>query len=213
MATFDLLSALVLLTSLAMLGQSRLLPNIRTVAAQGAVLALLCARLGQLTGERHFYLVAAATLAVKTGVIPWVLGTIVRRLAIGQRIESFTGPGPSLLGGVLLTVVAHYAAGTLRALPSTLSPTAVTLSLATFLCGMLLMLTRKRAVSQVLGFMVMENGIFLLALAETLGMPLVIEMAVLFDLLVGTLTMGLLIHQIRRTFDHLDVSRLSELRG
>lgn len=213
MATFDLLSALVLLTALAMLGQSRLLPNIRAFAAQGFVLALLCFRLGLRTGEWHFYLVAAATLVVKTGIIPWLLGTIVRRLAIGQRIESFAGPGPSLLAGVLLTVVAYYAAGTIRALPGSLSPTAVTLSLATFLCGMLLMLTRKRAVSQVLGFMVMENGIFLLALAETLGMPLVIEMGVFFDLLVGVLTMGLLIYQIRRTFDHLDVSRLSELKG
>jgi hydrogenase-4 component E len=210
----SLLSSLVaalLLVNLVALGASRIGTVVRAVALQGVLLgALALAAHGGLTGR--LLLLAAASMVVKGWLIPVILFRALRQVAIQREVEPSLGFLSSLLLGALATVVAIVAAARLPLAETTLAPLLVPASLATVACGFLLLTTRRKAISQVLGYLVLENGIFVFGLLLIEAMPFVVEAGLLLDLFVGIFVLSIIIHHINREFSSLDTRRLSLLK-
>jgi hydrogenase-4 component E len=205
-------AALLFLTVLAMAAARRIGTCVLAYGCQSALLAAEVFAVAYVRHSAAAWVVGAMVLVVKTAALPWALLFLVRRLGVAPRLEVRVAPMPSAFATAALIFFSFTAvqgfASELHARENLLAA-----SVALMLSGMWLMITHRLALMQVLGVLVLENGIFLAALATTFGMPLVIEAGVTFDLLIGVLLMGLLAFRIRDTFEHLDVSRLRRLRG
>lgn len=157
-------------------------------------------------------LVAVMVLGIKVIAIPYALFRIVKELRTPRDISSSTSPAQSIFIAAALILLSFFAvrpyAGVLKVDEAMLAA-----AVALILAGGFLMVSRKKALMQVLGLLVLDNGIFLAALTTTFGMPLIIEIGIVFDMLMGVFLMGLFVFRIRDTFDHLDVSKLRRLRG
>lgn len=200
-----------LLLNFVLLGSSRLRGAINASAAQGALLGLLVVLAhGHVT--LRVVLLAAAAAALKALVIPAMLVRAMREAAIRREVEPIVGFIPSLLLGALATGLALGFAGTLPLAAEHAGSLLVPTSLATVLTGFLLLTTRRKAISQVVGYLVLENGIFIMGLALLEAMPFLVEVGVLLDLFVGIFVMGIIIHHISREFSSLDTGRLRALK-
>jgi len=213
-ATKTLASSAVLLfiTVLLMASAKRISTCIVLFGAQCAVLTSHILAMGFVHNLPEAYVIAGMVLVVKVFAIPYALFLIVERLNAPRDVASSTTSAQSVFiaaGLILLSFFAVQPYVHALAVDEEMLAAAVALVLT----GMLLMVTRKKALMQVVGLLVLENGIFLAALTTTFGMPLVIEIGIFFDLLMGVFLMGLFIFRIRDTFDHLDVSKLRKLRG
>lgn len=158
------------------------------------------------------YIVGALVLVIKVIAIPWTFFVLVRRLKTVRDVKASTTPAQSVFIAAVLIYLSYAAVhsyGGAVHVPDDALAAAVSLILA----GAFLMVSRKKALMQVLGLLVLENGIFLAALLTTFGMPLVVEIGIFFDILMGLLLMGIFIFRISDTFEHLDVSKLRRLRG
>ena len=207
----DLILVLVLLTNLKLLGSSRLGATIRTVAAQGMILGLL-PLLAHGSPPLRVAILAAGTIGLKGIVFPWLLFRALREAEVNREVEPYVGYVTSLLLG-LLGLAASFWLGTRLPL-STVVPSALLAPVAFFsiLCGLFLIISRKRAVNQVLGFLVLENGIFTFGAGVVAEAPILVEAGVLLDVFVGVFVMGIAIFHINREFDHIDTDRLSTLK-
>lgn len=206
------LASLVLFTAFALLGQTRMFNLIRVFAWQGGLLALTTALVAFNSGQTHLYFSAALTFALKAIAIPWMLRALVRRLGVRHEIETIWHPAVVLLGAAALVVFSYWVALPIVSLSDVVIRNTIAVSLAVVLLGMLLMVSRRQAVSQVVGFMAIENGLFFAAVAATFGMPMVVELGVAFDVLVAAILFGVFFLQLRDTIDSLDVDRLNLLR-
>jgi hydrogenase-4 component E len=210
----SLLSSLVaalLLVNLVALGTSRIRTVIRAVAVQGVLLGLLAvAAHGGLAGRVLALAVASALL--KGWLIPVILFRALRQVAITREVEPSLGFLPSLLLGAFATVLAVAAGSRLPFAEARLAPLLVPASLATVAAGFILITTRRKAISQVLGYLVLENGIFVFGLLLVEAMPFLVEAGVLLDLFVGIFVLSIIIHHINREFASLDTRRLSLLK-
>ncbi len=214
MASFaDMAFILVVVIDLFLLASSRLNAAIRAVALQGALLSALPLLL--LTHEhelRHVLLLSAGAMAIKAGVIPWLMFRAIRETASRREVEPIIGYVPSMiLGG--LGVALSFALSRGLPLPvheqnAFLVPTA----LSTVWTGLLLVVSRKKAVTQVLGFLVLENGVFVIGLLLSGIMPVTVEAGVLLDLFAAVFVMGIVIFQMNREFASMDTEKLSALR-
>jgi hydrogenase-4 component E len=213
-AVDSLLSSLVaalLLVNLVALGTSRIGTVVRAVAVQGVVLGCLAVAAHGGVSNRVLVL-AAASIVLKGWLIPKILFRALRQVAIQREVEPALGLLPSLLLGALATALAVAAAGRLPLAETRLAPLLVPASLATVAAGFILLTTRRKAISQVLGFLVLENGIFVFGLLLVEAMPFLVEIGVLLDLFVGIFVLSIIIHHINREFASLDTRRLSLLR-
>jgi hydrogenase-4 component E len=193
-----------------MVGRKSLDALIRLYALQNVLLALLAFVLAE--GERHFVVAGLALLLIKGVLIPLYLFWLLERLGISHEVESYLSiPLSLLLGGVLVAV--GFRVGSSFVLEGARLPEAVPVALGLILLGMLSMASRKKAITQVLGFLALENGVFLLALAETRGLPLFIELGVALDAFAAVVLTGVLIFRIRSTFGHIDTARMRDLKG
>ena len=211
-ALLDAILVLLLLTNLRLLGSSRLNVCVRTVAWQAVLLGLLplVAQWDSLTGR--VVLIAVVSTALKAGVLPWLLRKAAREANVEREVEPILGFTTSLLVGVVLLAVALHV-GTRLPLPHNQTSTfLIPVSLYTMMVGLLLIVSRVKAVTQVLGYLAMENGIYAFGMAFAIEEPLLVEMGILLDVFVGVLVMGIMIHHISREFDHIDTDRLSSLR-
>jgi hydrogenase-4 component E len=180
--------------------------------AQCAVITAQIAAAAFVHHSREAYVVAAMVLVVKVLAIPYALLRITKRLNVPADVSSSIGPAQSVyIAGALILLAFLVVQPYVRALA--LDGEMLAAATALVLAGAFLMVSRKKALMQVIGLLVLENGIFLAALTTTFGMPLVIEMGIFFDLLMCVLLMGVFVFRIRDTFDHVDVSRLRRLRG
>jgi hydrogenase-4 component E len=205
------LVAALLLVNLFALGSSRIGAVIRAVALQGALLgAITIAAHGHL-GWRSL-LLAVASMVLKAWLIPLILTRALRQVAIKREVEPSLGLLPSLLLGALATALAVALSDRLPFAETRLAPLLVPASLATVAAGFILLTTRRKAISQVLGFLVLENGIFLFGLLLVEAMPFLVEAGVLLDVFVGIFVLSIIIHHINREFASLDTRRLSLLR-
>jgi len=212
MLTVNLILVLVVLTNLKLLGSSRLGASIRVVAAQGVVLGLLpiLAHLHELS--LRFALLAAGTIAIKGVVFPWLLFRAVREAEVTRQIEPYVGYVASLIAGVLALGVSFWMCTRLPLPEGIASPWLVPVSFFSIFAGLFLIVSRKRAVSQVLGFLVLENGIYTFGVGVTARTPLLVEAGVLLDVFVAVFVMGIAIFHISREFDHINTHELTTLK-
>lgn len=202
-----LLGGAVLVLSFALLYQRRVTAVINIFAMQGIVLAAAAAWQGWVQHAAHLYLSALIALSAKGIVIPVALHRIVRRLEIHRSVETALGIFPSMVLGVGLVALSI-----LVVLPTTLQAAALTredlaLALSVVLLGLLMMITRRNALTQVIGFMSLENGLILAAVSVA-GMPLLVELSVAFLVMVAFIVFGVFFFRIRERFETLDVSQL-----
>ena len=210
----SLLSSLVaalLLVNLVTLGTSRIGTVVRAVAVQGVLLGFLAVAAHGQDGIRVL-LLAGASILLKGWLIPHVLFRALREVQIQREVEPSLGLLPSLLLGAFATVLAVVAGGQLPVAETRLAPLLIPASLATIAAGFILLTTRRKAITQVLGYLVLENGIFVFGLLLVDAMPFLVEAGVLLDLFVGIFVLSIIIHHINREFASLDTRRLSLLR-
>lgn len=208
----NLLAALLLLLSFAMLTQRRIVTLVNLLAVQGALLFLATILLAWRTGQGHLYLSAALTLALKVVLLPWILHRLIRRLSVYWDSESLVNPAATMLLGLLVVVFAFGLAQPISALASTATRNSIGIAVAVVLLSFITMITRRKAMSQVVGFLSMENGLFFGAMSATYGMPMIVEFGVALDVLVAVLVLGIFFFQIREQFDSLDLHHLESLR-
>lgn len=202
---------LVMMLNFLLLGTSRLRSVINASAMQGALLGVVLVLVhGSL--EVRPVGVAIAAVAIKGVLIPWLLHRALRDAAIRREIEPFVGYGMSLVLGALGTGLAVVFSERLPLAPEHRGSLLVPASLATVFTGFLIMSTRRKAITQVVGYLVLENGIFAMGLCLHDAMPSVVEVGVLLDLLVGIFVIGIVIDHIYREFSSLDVTRLDALK-
>ncbi|MCC6487493.1 MAG: hydrogenase [Candidatus Hydrogenedentes bacterium] len=205
-----LLTCIVFLNFFA-LGSSRMRAIIRTAGLQGAILGLLTLVAHEHIGSRQI-IVAALTFAIKGVVIPSLLFRAIREAHIRREVEPLLGFVPSLLFGGLGTALAVLFAGRLPLDGGTADAYFVSTAFSTILTGFILIIARHKAITQVVGYLILENGIFVFGLLLIEAMPFFVEMGVLLDVFVGVFIMGIIINRIQRTFSSLDTVHLERLK-
>ncbi len=208
----NLLGAVLLMLAFAMIAQRRILSLIRLFTLQGAILVLSTLMVGYVTGQVHLYASAAITLALKVVLIPMLLHRVVSRLDIRSEVETLINIPTIMLIGILVVILAFNLALPVAKLSTSLAGGTLGIALACVLLSFMMMITRARAVPQVIGFLAMENSLFFAATSATYGMPMVVELGVALDVLIGVLILGVFIFQIRERFDSLDIRHLEKLR-
>ncbi|ALG68637.1 hypothetical protein [Beggiatoa leptomitoformis] len=205
------LSSLVLYTSFALLGQTRILNLITIFAWQGALLSATAMMVAIVSGQHHLYISAVLTLVLKVLFIPWLLRYHSLKLNLHYEAEKLAYPSLILLGGVALVIFSYYVVLPIEQLAAKVTRNTIAVSLAVVLLSMLLIISRRQVVSQVVGFMAIENGLFFTALVATYGMPMVVELGVAFDVLIAAVLFGVFFFHIRSSIDSLDVDRMNRL--
>ncbi len=208
----NLLAALLLLISFAMLSQRRIVGLITLFAWQGAALAASTAIVAGSTGQHHLYWSAGITLALKVIAMPWFFYRLVRKLDVDRDVEPMINIPTTMLIGIVLVIFAFNLALPISQMSGTVTRSTLGIAMATVLLAFLMMITRSKAIPQVIGFLAMENGLFFAATSATYGMPLVVEMGVALDVLVGVFVLGIFFFQIRETFDSLDLKHMEKLK-
>jgi hydrogenase-4 component E len=208
-----LCAAGMLVSAFLMVGQKSLFTTIRLYGVQSLLLATVAVVMAISDERPHLFLMAAMTTVLKGFVIPLFLMRVVDRIGIHREIEPFLNVPASLLACLGLTVVGYrvstgFPEGTIGVTHHVLG-----VGLSTLMIGLFLMVTRKKAISQVLALLTVENAIFLVALGITSGMPMVVELGIFFDVILAVLVLGVLVRRIVDRFESMDVSRLSKLKG
>jgi hydrogenase-4 component E len=208
----NLLAAFLLLLAFAMLSQRRVLTLIKLFAWQGVALALSTGIVAWSTGQTHLYYSALITILLKVILIPWVLHRLIDRLFVRWDIETLINIPTTMLIGIGLVILAFALATPISQMATTLTRSTLGIALASVLLSFLMMIVRQKAVPQVIGFLAMENGLFFAATSATYGMPLVVELGVALDVLVGTFIFGIFFFHIRERFESLDIRHMEKLK-
>jgi hydrogenase-4 component E len=213
-----LLAALVLVLQIAMAAQRWLVTNIRIFGLQSFLLAVIAGTIAIFNGAPHIFIAAVLTLMVKAILVPILLERLVDRMEIRREIEPILNVpfsvmisgGLTLLGYVVADSFYHpeQAPG-----PAAMGHNTLAVAISLFLIGFFMMINRRKALTQVLALLSLENGLFLAAISLTYGMPLIVELGVFFDVLVAVMVLGILVYRIRETFESMDVSKMRKLRG
>ena len=207
-----ILAGSLVLTSFLMIYQVRLLALLNVLGVHAFVLALAVAWQAHVQAAPELYITAAITLIFKSALIPEALRRIVVRLGLHREIENVTSLGLVMLAGVGLVALSLEVMLPVTAQADPLTRTDIALALSVVLLGLLMMVTRRNAVSQVAAFLSLENGIDLAA-AGARGMPLVVEISIAFSVLVAFLVIGVFLFRIRERFDTVDMHALDAFRG
>jgi hydrogenase-4 component E len=208
----NLLAALLLLIVFAMLSQRRILSLINLFAWQGLVLTVSTVVVAYSTGQHHLYYSAGLTLLLKVLVLPWLLHRLIRKLDVKWDVETLINIPTTMLAGIALVIFSFNLAAPISLLSESITRGLIGIALASVLLSLLMMLTRRKAIAQVVGFLSMENGLFFAATSATHGMPLVVELGIALDVLVATFIFGIFFFQIRETFDSLDITHMEKLK-
>ncbi len=208
----NLLAALLLLIAFAMLSQRRIVGLVTLFQLQGIALAASTALVGYSTELHHLYASAALTVALKVIVLPWIMYRLIRRLDVDRDVEPMINVPTTMLIGIVLVVFAFNLALPISEMAGTVTRATLGIAMASVLLAFLMMITRSKAIPQVIGFLSMENGLFFAATSATYGMPLVVELGVALDVLVGVIVLGIFFFQIRETFDSLDLKHMERLK-
>ena len=208
----NLLAALLLLLSFAMLAQRRVLSLVNLFAMQGLSLALSTAIVAYGTAQPHLYLSAGLTFVLKVFLLPWLLHRLIRQLDVRWDVEGLINIPTTMLIGIVLVVFSFNLAVPISELASTVTRSTLGIAMACVMLSFLMMITRRKAIPQVIGFLSMENGLFFAATSATYGMPMIVELGIALDVLVGMLILGVFFFQIREQFDSLDLKHLEKLK-
>lgn len=208
----NLCATLILLLSFAMISQRRIVSLINLFMVQGAVLVVASFLLGYVSGLEELYISGALTLALKVIFIPWMLHRVIRRLNVRWDVETLFNVPTTMLVGIGLVIFAFSLALPVSRLSHSVAGGSLGIALACVLLSFMMMITRSKAVPQVIGFLSMENGLIFAATTVTNGMPMIVEFGIALDVLVGVLILGVFMFQIREKFDSLDIHHLETLK-
>ena len=208
----NLLGAVLLLLAFAMISQRRILSLINLFTLQGATLVIATSAVGYVTQQPHLYVSAALTFALKVVLIPLLLHRVIERLDVRWDVETLINIPTTMLIGIVLVIFAFNLATPIAQLSSSIARGSLGIALACVLLSFMMMITRAKAVPQVIGFLSMENGLFFAATSATYGMPMVVELGIALDVLIGVLILGVFMFQIREQFDSLDIRHLERLK-
>lgn len=204
---------LILAVCFLVLGARRLDTVIRLTVLQAFLLTVLTAYLGFTKGITEMVFIAGLTLVIKAGFIPFILKKVVDRIGLSLETRSYINRKMSFLIAGALVIVSYLATRQVATTQSTEGREILATAIAMLLIGLLVMMTRKLAVMQIIGFLLMENGLFLAGVGTTYGMPLVVELGIFLDMLIGVLVMGILTYRIQSSFATIDTEKLRNLRG
>lgn len=211
-SVIDFISVGILLTAVVMNAMKRLESCVKAYMLNSWLLSLLIAIVALLVGEAHLYIASAITLLSKGVLIPLFLRRIVSQIKVTHDVEPYISNALSLtISGVLVAVV--YASMKEGIFVTGFSKNVLQISIAVILIGLFIMITRRKAITQVIGLLFMENGLFLAGFSLTFGMPTIIELGVLFDMLMGVIILGIFAIQIKRAFASADLDKLTILKG
>lgn len=209
----DIVLVFIVLTNLMLLGLSRLGACIRVVAIQGVVLGLLPLLLDGGTLELNHVAFAATIIGLKGGLIPWMLMRTLRELNVQREVEPFVGYGKSIVLGTVALVVCIWLGSRLPLPEPAASSLIVPAAFFTIMTGLFLIVSRRKALTQVLGYLVLENGTYAFGVSLVDKQPVLVELGILLDVIVAVFVMGIAIFHINREFDHIDTDKLSGLRS
>lgn len=208
----NLFAAFLLMLAFAMLAQRRVINLVHIYAMQGLTVVAATSVVAYVTHQDHLYFSAAMTLVLKVFFIPWILYRLIKRLKVRWDIETLINIPSTMLVGIVLVVFAFNLALPVSKLSSSVSPGTLGIALACVLLSFMMMITRSKAIPQVIGFLSMENALVFAATSATYGMPMVVELGIALDVLVGVFILGLFMFQIREQFESLDISHLENLK-
>jgi hydrogenase-4 component E len=208
-----LAAAGMLVSAYLMVGQKALFTTIRLYGVQSLLLAIVAATIAMSESHHELLVTAALTVVLKTILIPWFLMRTVDRIGIHREIEPFLNVPVSLLICLGLTVVGYRVSSGFEEGAQRVSHHLIGVALSLLLIGLFLMVTRKKAITQILALLTVENAVFLVAVGVTSGMPLIVEFGIAFDVILAVLVLGILVQRIVGRFESMDVSRLSNLKG
>jgi hydrogenase-4 component E len=195
-----------------MMGTTVLRLNLLLFSLQAFLIAAETVCFGWSFHAEHLYLVAASIALVKAAIVPLFLGWVIKRINVQSDAGTIIPIPIAMHLSIILLGISYLLALQLPGLPGDSgSRMGATAAMSLLFSGVLLMLTRRVALSQIIGFLVIENGVYLFALTQTQGMPMIVEMGVLLDVLVGVMVTGLLLFRIQKSFEHIDVTQLREL--
>ena len=211
---FVILCAAGMLVSLyLMVGQKALVVAIRLYGVQSLLLGAVGIAMGLADHRPHLFVTAALTIVLKAAGIPWFLLRVIDRVGIRREIEPFVNVPTSLLLCLGLTVVGYRVSLGMAGASQGVPHQVVGVALSMVLIGLFLMVTRRKAITQILALLTVENAVFLVAVGATSGMPLIVELGISFDVILAVLVLGVLVSRIVDRFESMDTSRLSNLRG
>ena len=203
----------MLVSAYLMVGQKALFTAIRLYGLQSLLLAIVATTMAISESRPELFVTAALTVVLKTILIPWFLMRTVDRIGIHREIEPFLNVPVSLLICLGLTVVGYRVSTGFEEGAQQVTHHLIGVALSLLLIGLFLMVTRKKAITQILALLTVENAVFLVALGVTTGMPLIVELGIAFDVMLAVLVLGILVQRIVGRFESMDVSRLSNLKG
>lgn len=196
-----------------MVGQKALVVAIRLYGVQSLLLGAVGVAMGLAEHRPHLFVTAALTIVLKAALIPWFLLRVIDRVGIRREIEPYVNVPASLLLCLGLTVVGYRVSLGMAGASQGVPHQVVGVALSMVLMGLFLMVTRRKALTQILALLTIENAVFLVAVGATVGMPLVVELGISFDVILAVLVLGVLVNRIVDRFESMDTSRLSSLRG
>lgn len=208
----NLCAALMLLLGFAMLAQRRVLTLINLFMMQGLVLFVSTLVVALTTNQSHLLWSAGLTLTLKVIALPYILHRLIRRLSVKWDIETLLNIPTTMLVGIVLVVIAFNVAQPISQLSGTITRSTIGIALACVLLSFLMMITRSKAVPQVVAFLAMENGLFFAATSATYGMPMVVELGIALDVMVGMVILGVFFFEIRQQFDSLDTRHMERIK-
>ena len=208
----DDLGALLLFTMILIVAAGQIYRAIYAVAAQSLFIAMAGGVLATATGNVDLWVIAGITLTVKTIVLPWVLHRVVRRMNVRREVEPVIPVAATLALAVMVVVMSFHLGATLGPVSQAITGNALPVGIALTLLGVLVMATGKTALNQMVGLFASENGIFFTAMSVTQGMPLIIEIGVILDVILAVLVMAIMVLRVRSTVD-ADIADLDRLRG
>lgn len=208
----SVMAALILLTAFGLLVQRRILGLIHLFAWQGLFLCISTAIVGYITGMHHLFISSLMTLSFKVILLPYILYVLVRKLDIRRASESLMNIPRTMMIGIALVIFSYHLTAPVTQLSTMVTKSTLAVALATVMLGLLMMVTRRHAVTQIIGFLAMENGLFFAATSATYGMPMVVELGVALDLLIAAFIFGIFFFHISTTFDSLDVDQMAKLK-
>ena len=208
-----LFAAGMLVSVYLMVGQKSLVVAIRLYGIQSLLLGAVGIAMGVAGHRPHLFVTAGLTIGLKAALIPWFLQRVIDRVGIRREIEPYVNVPASLLLCLGLTVVGYRVSLGMAGASQGVPHQVVGVALSMVLMGLFLMATRRKALTQVVALLTVENAVFLVAVGATAGMPLVVELGISFDVILAVLVLGVLVHRIVDRFESMDTSRLSNLRG
>ncbi len=212
LSPFELLEVSAAIIAILMLGSTNVRANLALFAFQCLIMCAVTVCIGKERGDQTLLWLAVMVVLVKAIIAPIFLAWVMTRVKVPAESRTFISAPISMHLGIIFLALSHLLAQRLPNLASANDTMGSTASLGLLFMGMLMMVSRKLAINQVIGFLVFENGIFMYSLTQTRDMPLIVEMGILLDVLVAVMIAGLLLFRIQKSFEHIDVTQMTHLK-